>query len=312
MAFFPRNSDVAAQETRSPNIDMQTKDLVPRINDFGEVRYRAELPDDSGESTYQAELPDDSGETPYRAELPDDSGDIYQEDRPDDSGEALNQSMLPGNTKDFRNDTDSPNAPKDTEASIASGDNSSDIPNDAEASDSSEKFLPEKMDLVVIRFKCPPDVDKDEFERQLKAQEKGLNQQSVAENKKNRDDYQQRKEESGNERAKEAKEAQKKAREEARTQRIAENQAKGMSYAAARAEADAWLESQNALHDPDQIAGGDPEKVSGMGDKKVNASIGGQWKFHVAELEKAVDDFSKNYTQEELKQIKMNVKLEVI
>lgn len=69
MAFFPRNSDVAAQETRSPNIDMQTKDLVPRINDFGEVRYRAELPDDSGESTYQAELPDDSGETPYRAEL---------------------------------------------------------------------------------------------------------------------------------------------------------------------------------------------------------------------------------------------------
>lgn len=184
MAFFPRNSDVAAQETRSPNIDMQTKDLVPRINDFGEVRYRAELPDDSGESTYQAELPDDSGETPYRAELPDDSGDIYQEDRPDDSGEALNQSMLPGNTKDFRNDTDSPNAPKDTEASIASGDNSSDIPNDAEASDSSEKFLPEKMDLVVIRFKCPPDVDKDEFERQLKAQEKGLNQQSVAENKK--------------------------------------------------------------------------------------------------------------------------------
>ena len=58
MAFFPRNSDVAAQETRSPNIDMQTKDLVPRINDFGEVRYRAELPDDSGESTYQAELPD--------------------------------------------------------------------------------------------------------------------------------------------------------------------------------------------------------------------------------------------------------------
>ena len=55
MAFFPRNSDVAAQETRSPNIDMQTKDLVPRINDFGEVRYRAELPDDSGESTYQAD-----------------------------------------------------------------------------------------------------------------------------------------------------------------------------------------------------------------------------------------------------------------
>lgn len=245
------------------------------------------------------ELPDDSGEQMYRAELPDDSGEV-----PNQENTALD-------IEDQR-DTIDLLAPV---GKVATDDNSSDFKNTAESSDDSENKLPERMDQVVIKFKFPPEANeaqKKEFVRQLKAQERGINSQSVAENTENRDNYQKRKKESGkNGRANEAAEAQQQVREKAEAQRIASNQEKGMSYAEAKAEAQAWIKTQAALHNPDQIAGGDPVKVSRMGDKGINSSIGAQWKSRVSDLSKAVEDFSKNYTAEELKQIKMNVKLEV-
>lgn len=40
---------------------------------------------------------------------------------------------------------------------------------------------------------------------------------------------------------------------------------------------DDWLATQAALHDPDQVAGGNPEGVTGLGNREINSEIGRQW-----------------------------------
>lgn len=179
-----------------------------------------------------------------------------------------------------------------------------------EATDTKE--LPQKMEPpVVIKFTCPEGMDRKEFIRQIKGQERGLNSQSVAQNMENREAYQTRKAETGNGRALEGAEAQRIVREKAYQNRIATNIKDGMSYSEAKEEASGWIKTQAALHNPDQIAGGNPTKVSRMGDANVNSSIGSQWRARVEQLDSACKEFAENYTKEELSQIKMNVKLEV-
>lgn len=172
----------------------------------------------------------------------------------------------------------------------------------------------EKMEPPIeIEFKCPEGMDKKEFTRQIKAQERGLNSQTVLENRNNRAAFEQRKLESGNGRDLESgKKAQDIARQKASQSRIESNQKKGMSYSEAKTEAEAWMKNQAALHNPDQIAGGDPAKVSRMGDANINSSIGSQWRTRVDKLKEGVDDFAKNKSAEELANIKMNVKLTVV
>ena len=72
-----------------------------------------------------------------------------------------------------------------------------------------------------------------------------------------------------------------------------------------------WIKEQAALHDPDQIAGGDPENVTGMGNMRINSSIGSQWKIRAMELEDAVEKYvtDKELPQEDLGQTHLNVKL---
>jgi len=169
----------------------------------------------------------------------------------------------------------------------------------------------EKMEpQIVIMFICPDGMDKKEFTRQLKGQERGLNSQTLAENMANRAAFEQRKAETGNGRdLSEGKKAQDIAREKATQSRIESNQKNGMSYSEAKAEAKEWIKTQAALHNPDQIAGGDPTRVSRMGDSNVNSSIGSQWRTRVEQLEKGVKDYAKDKTREELENTKMNVKL---
>lgn len=160
---------------------------------------------------------------------------------------------------------------------------------------------------IIIKFKCPSDVDPTEFRRQLKGQQEGLNKQSVKENIDNRARYE------AEGRAKEGADAQKIAKEKAIADRIKDNLDKGMSVSEAREEANEYFKDKAALHDPDQVAGGDPQNVTGMGDARINSSIGGQWGKggKAKELAKAVSDFAEGKTDEELSKIKMNVILEV-
>ncbi|MEE0878983.1 MAG: polymorphic toxin type 15 domain-containing protein [Treponemataceae bacterium] len=164
---------------------------------------------------------------------------------------------------------------------------------------------------IVIKFKCPERCNPTEFQRQLKGQERGLNSQTLSENMKNRDAYNKRKSETGNGRDPEGQKAQDIARQKAFHSRIESNQKKGMSYSDAKKEAIDWISKQAALHNPDQVAGGDPNKVSRMGDARVNSSIGAQWPSRVKQLKEGIDQYTKGKTSEELSKTKLNVKLEM-
>ncbi|MGC5617054.1 polymorphic toxin type 15 domain-containing protein [Georgenia sp. Z1491] len=51
----------------------------------------------------------------------------------------------------------------------------------------------------------------------------------------------------------------------------------GLSPEQARAQADREMSDQAVLHGPDQVAGGNPNNFTGMGDAGVNSSLGSQW-----------------------------------
>ena len=166
---------------------------------------------------------------------------------------------------------------------------------------------------VIIVFKCPDGVDPKEFLRQLKGQERGLNSQTIAENTYNREAYARRRSETGNGRDPECEIAQKITRQKALQSRIETNQKNGMTYSEAKAEAENWIKGQAALHNPDQIAGGDPNKVSRMGDASVNSSIGVQWRSRVTILDEAISEYCKSegVNPGDLTKTKLNVKLEM-
>lgn len=176
-----------------------------------------------------------------------------------------------------------------------------------------KKEIPERMEPpVVIKFKCPDGCDPKEFDRQLKGQERGLNSQTIKENVENREKYNQRKQETGNGRDPEGRRAQDLARQKAYYSRIESNQKNGMSYQEAKKEADSWISTQAALHNPDQIAGGDAKHVSRMGDASVNSSIGSQWRNggRVDKLDQSIKEYSKDKSPDELATTKLNVRLE--
>ena len=58
-----------------------------------------------------------------------------------------------------------------------------------------------------------------------------------------------------------------------------------MSYRKAEEKALEWIKTQAVLHDPDMIAGGKPLNITGMGNARVNSSIGSQWKNQIKELD---------------------------
>ena len=52
---------------------------------------------------------------------------------------------------------------------------------------------------------------------------------------------------------------------------------KGMNPLEAEKAAQQSMKGQAALHNPDGVAGGKFDQIAGMGDSKVNSSIGSQW-----------------------------------
>lgn len=50
----------------------------------------------------------------------------------------------------------------------------------------------------------------------------------------------------------------------------------GLSRKESEKQATVWINEQAALHNPDQIAGCNPLDIGGMGDKRVNSSLGSQ------------------------------------
>ncbi|MGW8440288.1 polymorphic toxin type 15 domain-containing protein [Paenibacillus sp. S33] len=160
-----------------------------------------------------------------------------------------------------------------------------------------------RISEVEVNFKRNPKHDKVEFERQLKAQEEGLNSLTVDEFIKNRDRYLKEG------RAPEGDTAQKAAREKAYLDKITELRKEGVDKEEAKKQASKWLDGQAALHNPDQIAGGIPEHVSGVGDRRVNSSLGSQWKKRAGKIDEHVRSAAESMTEAERKSTHLNIKL---
>ena len=176
---------------------------------------------------------------------------------------------------------------------------------DTTSNDRLEKTEVKSISECKLTFKCPESMDKNEYVRQLNGQERGLNSMTIGHWRDNRENYKL------NGRSLEGTVAQNIKRQQAEQSRIEYYQKNGMSYSAAKLEAQKWISTQAALHNPDQIAGGDPYKVSRMGDAKVNQSIGSQWRTRIEQLENTVNEFIKNNPNVDLYKVKMNVKLEM-
>lgn len=103
--------------------------------------------------------------------------------------------------------------------------------------------------------------------------------------------------------------AQQAARKEAQAEKIAELRKSGFSYSEAKKQAEEWITSQAALHNPDQIAGGNPLDIGGMGDKAINSSIGSQWRYRIDTVHEQIEALTDKMTEAEKKSTYLNVKL---
>ena len=164
-----------------------------------------------------------------------------------------------------------------------------------------------RMTRVDIQFNRAAKYDAGEYAAQLAGQQSGINAMVMKKWLANRDAYLSRKEETGSGRAEEGGKAQEAFREKMRLKLIKEKMKEGMKLAEAEDWVDDFMSTQAALHDPDQIAGGDPTKIKKLGSKYINSSIGAQWRAgaRIGKLDGAV----REYSAAERKKLKMNVKL---
>ncbi len=160
-----------------------------------------------------------------------------------------------------------------------------------------------RISEIVVQFKKNSKHDEEQFERQLEAQEKGLNSLTVNEFIENRDRYlKEGRSAKGNA-------AQQAAREKAMLDKINELREKGLSRDEAKKQASEWIKGQAALHNPDQIAGGNPLDVTETGDRGINSSLGTQWKSNIGEMDSQIRGAAEKMTESERKATRLNIKL---
>ncbi len=162
-----------------------------------------------------------------------------------------------------------------------------------------------------------PGLDRAEYLRQLTGQETGLNKLTVAQFLANRDAYANRKKTSKRKqpdgRDPRGDAAQKVAREEALRDKVLElrRQNRNLTQTEATNQATQWLETQTALHDPDQVAGGHADTITGMGDARVNSAIGAAWSSRIKAIDRQVRDLAKGLTPEQQQSTYLNIQLPV-
>lgn len=165
----------------------------------------------------------------------------------------------------------------------------------------------EKFEVI---FKRNPKHDLVEFDRQLAGQEAGLSRMTVAEFLKNRNAVLARIESGGQSRSADGNAAQQIARGQAFRDKIEDLMIDhGLSRSEATARATQWLKGQAALHNPDQIAAGNPKLVDGVGDGRINSSIGAQWRTRIDGLDRFIRDVASRMSQTEREHTYIHVKL---
>ena len=152
------------------------------------------------------------------------------------------------------------------------------------------RFVP----AVSVDFVCPPEMNslKAEYATQVKGQETGLNSLKLTDWESNVRRY------AKEGRSEEGSQKQREFREAERERRInAAIKDDKLTRSQAEKRVDIELKGLAALHDPDQIAGGDPTDVNRLGSRRVNSSIGSQWRTKapvmIQEIKSRVKDMAK-------------------
>ncbi|KEI47628.1 putative RNase toxin 15 of polymorphic toxin system [Staphylococcus epidermidis] len=57
------------------------------------------------------------------------------------------------------------------------------------------------------------------------------------------------------------------------------------------------------------IAGGYAHNIGWLEDKKINSSLGSQWKYKIDELDNQIKEQSKKFNEKELEKIYLNISL---
>lgn len=86
----------------------------------------------------------------------------------------------------------------------------------------------------------------------------------------------------------------------------------GNSHLEAKRIAEDWIKTQTALHDPDMIAGGYATKITGMGDSRINSSLGSQWRSRISEMDQQIRKATEHLLKDDLDKTRLNIKLEYI
>ena len=160
-----------------------------------------------------------------------------------------------------------------------------------------------RVDEIKVEFNYNSKYDEAEFAQQLADQQKGMNELTVREYLDNRQKYI----EQG--RAIESNAAQQAAREKAFVDKVDELQDAGLSLKEAEEQAEKWLDTQAAVHNPDQVAGGYASNVGGVGDKGVNSSIGSQWRYRIDDVDVQIKKMAESMFEAEKNSTYLNVKL---
>ena len=160
-----------------------------------------------------------------------------------------------------------------------------------------------RTEEITVDFNYKSKYDEEEFARQLSNQEKGMNNLTVQDYLDNRASYK------ANGRSPEAAALQKEYRQQALVQKRDELFLAGKSYEEAEAEAKNWMKTQAVLHDPDQVAGGFATNITGLGDRNINSSIGGQWPYRIDALDEQIENLAKKMTEAERQSTYLNIKL---
>ncbi|MBC1984131.1 hypothetical protein HCB37_04415 [Listeria booriae] len=158
-----------------------------------------------------------------------------------------------------------------------------------------------RTDEILVEFKRNPKHDETEFLRQLQKQEDGMRKLTVDDFLRNRDDY------LINGRSTQGDAAQKLARKQATQDRIDDLMEEGLSYREAEEKAAEWIKDKAALHDPDQVAGGNPTLINGVGDSRINSSLGSQWRTRIGTIDEQIRELAKTMTEAERKSTQLNI-----
>ena len=159
------------------------------------------------------------------------------------------------------------------------------------------------IDVSLKRFKRNKNHDSAEYNRQYNEQMNTLQNMSVADWLRNRIEY------LDNGRTSDSLRAQQAARDVALSDKYDELRDAGLGPQEAQQAAERWLASQAATHRLDGIAGGDVTDIAGVGDSRINSSLGSQWRTRVGDIDAAVVDYVNANPGVDLDNVFINVVL---